>query len=495
MRTDDPRTVYGVYEVPTYMSEARRVDSTWDSERPAIERSRQRSVQVHGRVFVLRWTLNSSGGQTVAAFVDGEPARRPPPPRARANHRRSGANHSVVAHPPIARSSTSRVLRAGRPANRLCAVSGDVTTLPANPPSAAETDRLISGNHHDPHSVLGSHPAAEGGTVVRALRPNADAVEVVFGTGEDAATFALRRVHDAGLFSAQVPHGPADYRLVVHYGDYTEHTDDPYRWLPTLGEVDLHLIGEGRARAALGRARRAPSGVRHPGRQGRRHLVRGLGADRARRAGVRRLRRLERRRPADALAGQLRGVGSVPARGRRRRPLQVPRARADGRWNEKADPMAFSAEVPPATASVVTSSSYTWGDQAWLDRRAKAVPVAEPMSVYEIHLASWRPGLNYRGLATELVSYLDRTGFTHVELLPVAEHPFGGSWGYQVSSYYAPTARFGTPDDFRYLVEHAAPGRIRGDRGLGAGALPQGRVGAGPVRRHAALRAPRPAPG
>jgi 1,4-alpha-glucan branching enzyme len=102
---------------------------------------------------------------------------------------------------------------------------------------------------------------------------------------------------------------------------------------------------------------------------------------------------------------------------------------------------------------VVTSSSYTWGDEAWLERRAKATPVAEPMSVYEIHLGSWRPGLNYRALAAELVSYLDRTGFTHVEMLPVAEHPFGGSWGYQVSSYYAPTSRFGSPDDFRYLVD------------------------------------------
>src|SRR5581483_6680568 len=125
----------------------------------------------------------------------------------------------------------------------------------------------------------------------------------------------------------------------------------------------------------------------------------------------------------------------------------------DGQWREKADPMARQAEVPPATASVVTQSSYGWGDGDWMARRAASRPVAEPMSVYEIHLGSWRQGLGYRALADELVAYLDHTGFTHVEMLPVAEHPFGGSWGYQVSSYYAPTSRFGEPDDFRYLID------------------------------------------
>ncbi|HEY0577643.1 MAG TPA: 1,4-alpha-glucan branching protein GlgB [Pseudonocardia sp.] len=331
-------------------------------------------------------------------------------------------------------------------------MSGDVTTLPAYPPSTAETDRLISGNHHDPHSVLGSHPTADG-TVIRALRPNADAVEVVFGTGSDIQTFALQRVHDAGLFSALVPHEPADYRLAVHYGDYVDHTDDPYRWLPTLGEVDLHLIGEGRherlwdALGAHPREYDTPGGkvagtsfaVWAPTAQGVRVCGEfdgwnGLG------------------QPMRSLGNSgvwevfLPGVG-VGARYKFRILGQ------DGQWREKADPMAFAAEVPPATASVVTKPTHVWGDDEWLERRAKATPVAEPMSVYEVHLASWRPGLNYRALAAELVAYLDRTGFTHVELLPVAEHPFGGSWGYQVSSYYAPTARFGVPDDFRYFVD------------------------------------------
>ena len=125
----------------------------------------------------------------------------------------------------------------------------------------------------------------------------------------------------------------------------------------------------------------------------------------------------------------------------------------DGVWREKADPMANAAEKPPATASVVFTSRYTWNDDGWVTARAEREPVREPMSIYEVHLGSWRPGLSYRELAVQLTEYVTDLGFTHVEFLPVAEHPFGGSWGYQVSSYYAPTARFGSPDDFRYLVD------------------------------------------
>ena len=115
--------------------------------------------------------------------------------------------------------------------------------------------------------------------------------------------------------------------------------------------------------------------------------------------------------------------------------------------------MAFATEIPPSTASVVTTLHHEWGDAEWMERRAHSTPYAEPMSVYEVHLGSWRPGLDYRQMAHALVEYLGETGFTHIELLPVAEHPFGGSWGYQVTSFYAPTARFGTPDDFRYFVD------------------------------------------
>nr|WP_216853195.1 1,4-alpha-glucan branching protein GlgB [Phytoactinopolyspora halotolerans] len=126
---------------------------------------------------------------------------------------------------------------------------------------------------------------------------------------------------------------------------------------------------------------------------------------------------------------------------------------ADGVWQEKADPMARRTEVPPSTASVVHRSHYTWNDDAWMRQRETYTAHDRPMSIYEVHLGSWRYGRSYRDLAHELTHYVSELGFTHVELLPVAEHPFGGSWGYQVTSYYAPTARFGTPDDFKYLVD------------------------------------------
>ena len=118
---------------------------------------------------------------------------------------------------------------------------------------------------------------------------------------------------------------------------------------------------------------------------------------------------------------------------------------ADGVWREKADPMAFATEVPPATASVVHTANYEWRDADWLARRAATSWHAAPMSIYEVHLGSWRQGLSYRELAEQLVAYVVETGFTHVEFLPVAEHPFGGSWGYQVSSYYAPTVAVRRP--------------------------------------------------
>jgi len=126
---------------------------------------------------------------------------------------------------------------------------------------------------------------------------------------------------------------------------------------------------------------------------------------------------------------------------------------ADAQWRQKADPMAFATQAPPATASRVYTSDYTWGDEEWIAERALGGWHERPMSIYEMHIGSWRQGRSYQDLATELVDYVTRMGFTHVEFLPVAEHPFGGSWGYQVSGYYAPSARFGDPDDLRALID------------------------------------------
>jgi 1,4-alpha-glucan branching enzyme len=124
-----------------------------------------------------------------------------------------------------------------------------------------------------------------------------------------------------------------------------------------------------------------------------------------------------------------------------------------GIWREKADPLAAYAEQPPGNASVVFTSSYTWGDDDWMAARSERAPHESPMSIYEVHLGSWRKDSSYRDLADSLVDYVSDLGFTHVEFLPVMEHPYGGSWGYQVSSYFAPTSRFGNPDDFRFLVD------------------------------------------
>lgn len=125
----------------------------------------------------------------------------------------------------------------------------------------------------------------------------------------------------------------------------------------------------------------------------------------------------------------------------------------DGRWVDHADPLARSSEIPPSTASIVYESEHSWNDSDWLTRRAVREPWRSPVSVYEMHLGSWRPGLSYRELAVQLVEYVTTMGYTHVEFLPVMEHPFGGSWGYQVTGFFAPTSRFGSPDDFKYLVD------------------------------------------
>ncbi len=125
----------------------------------------------------------------------------------------------------------------------------------------------------------------------------------------------------------------------------------------------------------------------------------------------------------------------------------------DGRWVDHADPLARQTETPPHTASIVSESIYQWTDTKWITERAKFEPWRSPIAVYEVHLGSWKLGLSYRDLATELVDYVTEQGFTHVEFLPVTEHPYGPSWGYQVTSFFAPTSRFGSPDEFRFLVD------------------------------------------
>ena len=322
----------------------------------------------------------------------------------------------------------------------------------ASAPPVAEVRTLLVGVHHDPHGVLGAHPHPDG-TVVRVLRPDADEVDVL----REGTEHALTRTAE-GLFHGVVPGPSADYRLRVRSGDHVEITDDPYRWLPTLGQVDLHLIGEGRHERLWDVLGAHPRCYPTPGGD-----VSGTSfavwAPTAR--GVRVCGDFD---GWSGVATPLRSLGSsgvwevfLPGVGPGTH-YKFRMLGQDGAWHEKADPLAFGTEIPPNTASVVTTSEHTWSDVDWLARRERTDWAREPVSVYEVHLGSWRQGLDYRELAHQLVEHVEVTGFTHVELLPVAEHPFGGSWGYQVTSYYAPSARFGSPDDFRAFVDilHAA---------------------------------------
>jgi 1,4-alpha-glucan branching enzyme len=317
------------------------------------------------------------------------------------------------------------------------------------PVETADLERLVSGQHHDPHDILGPH-VHDGALTVRTLRPFATKVRVEL----DDAGAELTHEHGGVWVGTIDVDEVVDYRVLVEYGDGVTHrVDDPYRFLPTLGEVDLHLLAEGRHEqlwTVLGAHPRryestgetvegtsfavwAPNagGVRVVGDfndwNGSAHPMRCLGS-----TGIWEI--------------FLPGVGQGAM-------YKFEVLGADDDWRLKADPMAFATQIPPDTASRVYASSHTWGDDEWMRTRAEGGWHARPMSIYEMHLGSWRQGQTYRELAKELVEYVTEMGFTHVEFLPVMEHPFGGSWGYQVSSYYAPTARFGEPDDFRALVD------------------------------------------
>jgi 1,4-alpha-glucan branching enzyme len=315
--------------------------------------------------------------------------------------------------------------------------------------------RVVAADHHDPHSVLGAHPE-RGGVVVRAFRPGATALRVLL---QEGGPVELEPVDPTGLYAGFLPDRglPLAYRLEATFADGTTTAyADPYAFPPTLGELDLHLIGEGRHEAladVLGGHEREVDGtggtafaVWAPsaravsvvgdfnGWDGRVHQMRSLGT-----SGVWEL-----------------FIPGVQSGDRYKYEIRPPA----GPPLLKADPLAAAAEVPPRTASVVFRSRFDWGDADWLERREAADPYTGPLSIYEVHLGSWRRNplegnrsLTYAELAEELSTYVRDLGFTHVELLPVMEHPFSGSWGYQVSGYYAPTARFGTPDGFRALVD------------------------------------------
>jgi 1,4-alpha-glucan branching enzyme len=323
--------------------------------------------------------------------------------------------------------------------------------------SEEEIRRVIERDHPDPHHVLGAHPARTG-VRVRVYRPDASTV-LLHPVGHSGPSTKLRQSDPRGLFEGVVKEAklPLRYELEVTYPDGNSfRLRDPYSFPPTLGELDLHLLAEGRHELLyerLGAHAREIDGVDGtafavwaPAARsvslvgdfnswdGRLHPMRSLG-------------------PAGIWELFVPGVGAGAV-------YKYEIRTQSGERRLKADPVAFAAELPPGTSSIVHCSSHHWSDEGWMRARCEREPLAGPVSIYEVHLGSWRLNaaegnryLGYLELADELAAYVGDLGFTHVELLPVMAHPFTGSWGYQVTSYYAPSPRFGSPDDFRAFVD------------------------------------------
>jgi len=324
-----------------------------------------------------------------------------------------------------------------------------------------EIEQILRAEHADPFHVLGAHPVRLKGkpaVAIRAFVPDAAELWVLRETG----TFPLERIHAGGLFEAVFP-GESQvfpYRLRARNAEGQEwEFDDPYRFPPVLSDFDLHLLSEGthfEAYEKLGAHLREIEGVRG--------VVFAVWAPNARRVSV---------------------VGNFNHWDGRRHPMRV--RGASGIWELflpglgegevykyeiksrdnvllelKADPFAFYSELRPKTASVVHDiHRYTWHDEAWIAARPRRQALEAPLAIYEVHLGSWmrvpeegNRMLTYRELAERLVDYVQKMRFTHVELLPVMEHPLDESWGYQTTGYFAPTSRHGTPEDFMYFVDY-----------------------------------------
>ena len=315
-----------------------------------------------------------------------------------------------------------------------------------------ELEAILNGTHGDPFSVLGPHQVGDGWEV-RAFLPQAmDAAVVVDGT-----LHPMRKSRSEGFFAVTL--GPRSAELtnsISHFGAASSFDiEDPYRFPRLISDFDLHIHGEGTQYESY-RSMGAHM-VECEGVHGR--SLRGVGAKRRSGQCGRRLQRLGRA-PASHAATHRRRLGDLPSRSWPRYQLQVFRSCAFARFSPAK---GRSLRVRNGGAAAIRlhrlrSGKYQWNDQQWMDARAHKDHLKEPMSIYEVHLGSWLRGphnsyLSYRELADKLVEYAVHMGYTHLELLPIMEHPFSGSWGYQVVGYYAPTSRFGSPQDFMYFVD------------------------------------------
>jgi 1,4-alpha-glucan branching enzyme len=332
--------------------------------------------------------------------------------------------------------------------------------------TSKEFDALLKAKHPQPHAVLGMHPINEGekvGVVVRALLRDAETCEVVDIQSKPERRFPLQKIDEMGLFEGFVPGDEKVFRYQLRTfqkNGEIKQFHDPYSFLPTMGDVDLHLFNEGKDQKVyekLGSHFKTVNGINgvaftvwapsakrvsvvgdFSAWDGRYFPMRSLGA-----SGVWELF-------IPASCGMAEGVK-----------YKYELIGADGQIRLKTDPYATYYEAPPHNASILFDTrNYRWHDDAWLKKRATIDWKKSPVSIYEVHLGSWkrkveegnRP-LTYREIAAELIPYMKEMGFTHVEFLPVSEHPFAGSWGYQVTGFFAPTQRYGSPNDFQFLVD------------------------------------------
>ncbi|MCU1403342.1 MAG: glgB, partial [Microbacteriaceae bacterium] len=284
------------------------------------------------------------------------------------------------------------------------------------------------------------------GYIIRAVRPLASSVTAIRADGE---RIPLDHVAD-GLWQGFAPGEGLAYRLETAYANGPDWTaDDPYRFVPSVGDLDLYLWGQGRHEqlwqvfGAHYRPHEGVAGTSFSVWAPHAKAARVIGDFNRWNGAAHSMRRLDDNGVWELFIPELDPGNTYKFE------LQT----AAGQWVQRADPMARYTETPPATASVIGKTEYQWGDAGWLQKRGTRDPHNSPMSIYEMHLGSWRPGLGYRDAADQLIDYIHELGFTHVEFMPLAEHPFGGSWGYQVTGYYAPTSRFGHPDDLRYLID------------------------------------------
>jgi 1,4-alpha-glucan branching enzyme len=326
-------------------------------------------------------------------------------------------------------------------------------------PSAypSDVEAIVRGRHGNPFACLGMQGGSGEPVAVNVFAPQAAQVEVIDSqSGERVATLA--RIHPEGFFSSFIP-GRTErfaYRLAMSAGEYNWEMEDPYRFPPVLGELDEYLLGEGRHFRLYERLGAHPTTME--GVDGVSFAVWAPNA--ARVSVVGEFNAWDgRRHPMRKRIGV--GIWEIFIPGLTRGTIykyEILGAHGE-RLPLKADPMSFAQEQPPATASIVNGlPDHSWQDGEWMNTRAQAQDLSAPMSIYEVHLGSWRRGLgnemlSYEELADQLAAYVKDMGFTHVELLPITEHPFSGSWGYQPIGLFAPTSRFGTPDQFAAFVD------------------------------------------